>query len=120
MIKLIFIPAFLLFVFCLDKASGYNCYSCSGCSVGSTSRTRIFCNFGCYVQRASSAVYTIRYDQGCYNPALMTNLNNMPNFHSCFTNYCNTISKLNGSNKVKNNFFEITLFGFLFFSFFSI
>ncbi|RNA04758.1 hypothetical protein BpHYR1_038127 [Brachionus plicatilis] len=102
MIKLMIFSIVLLCLFCLEQANGYNCYSCSSCSAGSFSRTRIYCPFGCYVQRASSTPYTIRYNQGCYDPRF-SSYNNLANYYSCFTDYCNTISKLNGSNQIQEN-----------------
>lgn len=84
----------------LKPANAVTCYSCMGCSAGAFGRSRIFCPFGCYVQRASSSPFTIKYDQGCYDPRFES-YRDMPNYYACFTNLCNTVSRLNQSTNQK-------------------
>lgn len=106
MVKIIFFICLILIILCCDQANAVNCYSCMGCSAGAMGRTRIFCPFGCYVMRASSSPFTIRYDQGCYDPRFES-YTNMPNYLACFTNLCNTVSRLNSKNQSKNQKFSI-------------
>ncbi|CAF1078020.1 unnamed protein product [Brachionus calyciflorus] len=84
----------------LDGVYGYRCFSCKTCGPGALGSTRVYCPFGCYVQRASTTSYQIRYDQGCYDPR-QESLNNFPNFYSCFEDFCNLITRLNNSNKIQ-------------------